>query len=311
MSDIETYQTKLNEIRQLLSGTEYWETLEDDKKLKFQSPKFIAYRKSGAYRALKKTREEIDGYKCTKCHSNKNLHFHHLTYKNLFHEHLTDGITLCNVCHTRSHEIRKGIYNTYKGIKMTTTIAKGESLSFIKNQSCAKKYLEFLAHEYKKNPTTKKTQLCGLADKLFAGEYNLKSEYVRQDIRYVWGIKESAPDRKTTTSRSLTYYSDPIGLNGFFEELGVNPVVIEKYAKMMVQNANQAIKRRDEGWEKSEKSQPQSNEKTIPQTSQTNNENIVIYDKNGKPYFEMSAIAIEGLSPNTLTTLIKAARESR
>ena len=44
--------------------------------------------------------------KCILCRTDKNLHVHHMTYKNHFneHNHLDDLITLCKTCHENEHK---------------------------------------------------------------------------------------------------------------------------------------------------------------------------------------------------------------
>ena len=52
------------------------------------------------------TRSEIiirDGGMCTQCGATTRLDVHHITYRNLGHEPLTDLVTLCRSCHDGRH----------------------------------------------------------------------------------------------------------------------------------------------------------------------------------------------------------------
>ena len=44
-----------------------------------------------------------DNFQCRICSSPSNLQVHHLSYKNLYHEPLSDLATLCGDCHTAIH----------------------------------------------------------------------------------------------------------------------------------------------------------------------------------------------------------------
>jgi hypothetical protein len=105
--NIEQKQVELDKIREKLRCTEYYEGCNDIKSLKLQSPKYLAYRVSEAYRWLKMLRHEIDQHKCVKCSSSKKLQLHHLTYVRLYKELLRDVVTLCRDCHQTGHEVKK------------------------------------------------------------------------------------------------------------------------------------------------------------------------------------------------------------
>jgi 5-methylcytosine-specific restriction endonuclease McrA len=47
------------------------------------------------------------GYRCQLCNSNENLHVHHRTYENIFHEDLGDLTVLCGNCHKIFHNLKK------------------------------------------------------------------------------------------------------------------------------------------------------------------------------------------------------------
>lgn len=44
-----------------------------------------------------------DGFRCSICGSTEELNVHHKTYQNVFHEPLSDLITLCRKCHKKQH----------------------------------------------------------------------------------------------------------------------------------------------------------------------------------------------------------------
>jgi 5-methylcytosine-specific restriction endonuclease McrA len=52
---------------------------------------------------LKKKVKARDHDRCIRCHLFNDLHVHHLTYTNLWHEQLSDLVTLCRHCHELSH----------------------------------------------------------------------------------------------------------------------------------------------------------------------------------------------------------------
>ena len=47
------------------------------------------------------------GKKCEKCGSKKQICVHHLTYKNIYKEELSDLVILCRNCHEKEHGILK------------------------------------------------------------------------------------------------------------------------------------------------------------------------------------------------------------
>lgn len=63
------------------------------------------YLNSPEWKAKRRQRLALDKYTCRLCGSGKNLHVHHISYKNLGKpEELDDLITLCDKCHARVHE---------------------------------------------------------------------------------------------------------------------------------------------------------------------------------------------------------------
>lgn len=64
------------------------------------------YKKYMSSAAWRKTRQEAlkrAGYKCEVCGATKNLHVHHLTYKNFTHEQPEDLKVLCQYHHRAVH----------------------------------------------------------------------------------------------------------------------------------------------------------------------------------------------------------------
>lgn len=55
----------------------------------------------------------IHGRKCKACGSNKSIHCHHMSYKNMGHEPDSDLVALCGSCHNGVHKV----YNREKGNK--------------------------------------------------------------------------------------------------------------------------------------------------------------------------------------------------
>ena len=45
------------------------------------------------------------GNRCAVCNSGGRMHIHHRNYSNLYHEHFTDLILLCENCHATFHNI--------------------------------------------------------------------------------------------------------------------------------------------------------------------------------------------------------------
>lgn len=67
------------------------------------SPEYRAYMGSDAWAAKRWQRLTIDGFRCQHCHSRVGLQVHHLSYKHLGHEPMSDLVTLCHACHQRVH----------------------------------------------------------------------------------------------------------------------------------------------------------------------------------------------------------------
>lgn len=177
--DIVAAQAELDRLRTELRGTEAWEFIADIPHLKLQSPKYIAYRKSGAYVALMKLRRKCDGGRCHKCGSNKKLHFHHLTYDRLFKELLTDGVTLCSNCHLSGHKARKEVYELSfdKGNSMTASYVQTA-----KNLSRNKPILvEWMGYYRAYDPVANSTiTASAYADKLLSRNRNMSKSEIRR-----------------------------------------------------------------------------------------------------------------------------------
>ena len=102
----------LDFLEKLKDSSEYQEylgwkhkvTSEDTYSIKhfYDSPEYKTYIKSAKW---KKLREKIlaDRKVCEKCGSSKDLHVHHLRYKNFGHETGEDLQVLCHECHCKVH----------------------------------------------------------------------------------------------------------------------------------------------------------------------------------------------------------------
>ena len=62
------------------------------------------YLKSLDWRVLQIKVLDRDRYQCKACNSTNNLEIHHITYKRLGSEHLSDLVCLCNSCHSKLHQ---------------------------------------------------------------------------------------------------------------------------------------------------------------------------------------------------------------
>ena len=62
-----------------------------------------AYYCSREWGLLKRAVHERSGGKCERCHVDKAVNVHHLTYARLYHEELTDLWHLCRGCHEFVH----------------------------------------------------------------------------------------------------------------------------------------------------------------------------------------------------------------
>jgi len=66
--------------------------------------KYHAYLLSKSWALKRKKLKALRKYKCEMCNSIKNLHVHHLHYKNIFHEKMEDLQLLCKACHYKTHK---------------------------------------------------------------------------------------------------------------------------------------------------------------------------------------------------------------
>jgi len=71
------------------------------------SDRYLAYLQSPEWRAIRQRVLDRDDHKCRTCGSTKILQVHHLTYKRLFHERLSDLVTLCKQCHMALHKRKR------------------------------------------------------------------------------------------------------------------------------------------------------------------------------------------------------------
>lgn len=70
------------------------------------SQKYKDYLRSPEWKAKRKELFSLRGKKCERCTATKQLHIHHLTYKNIFNEPLEDLQILCKFCHKKEHNIQ-------------------------------------------------------------------------------------------------------------------------------------------------------------------------------------------------------------
>lgn len=66
---------------------------------------YAKYIQSDEWKEKREERLFLDGYKCRFCGSAINLTVHHVTYKNIPNEDMTDLVSLCRTCHNKLHEI--------------------------------------------------------------------------------------------------------------------------------------------------------------------------------------------------------------
>lgn len=62
------------------------------------------YLNSEHWKIVKKNFYKANERKCNKCYSDKELHIHHLTYKNIGNEDMSDLVCLCKECHFKLHK---------------------------------------------------------------------------------------------------------------------------------------------------------------------------------------------------------------
>ena len=88
-------------VRSLITG----EIISGDERPKTFKEQYYEYLRSPEWDRLRKRVFKRDRYQCTKCGSRRKLQAHHLTYKRVFHEWLSDLITVCRKCHKKIHKI--------------------------------------------------------------------------------------------------------------------------------------------------------------------------------------------------------------
>lgn len=67
---------------------------------------YLEYLKSPEWKAIRINLFKARGKQCNRCGSKKAIQVHHLTYKRLFNERMTDLEILCSPCHKREHGIK-------------------------------------------------------------------------------------------------------------------------------------------------------------------------------------------------------------
>lgn len=63
------------------------------------SPEYRAYLRSERWQELRLLVLLRDDHRCRQCGAIDRLEVHHLTYERLYHEALSDVVTLCRTCH--------------------------------------------------------------------------------------------------------------------------------------------------------------------------------------------------------------------
>ena len=76
----------------------YWNYLTSPK------GKYHEYLNSENWKIKRKEVLDRDNYTCKICNVNAAVHVHHLTYSNIFHEHLEDLISIRAECHSKNHK---------------------------------------------------------------------------------------------------------------------------------------------------------------------------------------------------------------
>lgn len=70
------------------------------------TPKYQAYLYSDKWKAKRHKVLHRAKYKCERCKKKQATQIHHLTYKRIFNERLSDLQAVCSSCHMRIHSIR-------------------------------------------------------------------------------------------------------------------------------------------------------------------------------------------------------------
>lgn len=68
--------------------------------------KYLKYLKSPKWRELRENLFKVRGKKCEMCDKVTNIQVHHLTYKRLFNEPLSDLLVVCDSCHKDIHDVK-------------------------------------------------------------------------------------------------------------------------------------------------------------------------------------------------------------
>lgn len=69
--------------------------------------KYELYLQSDEFNEIRQAVFNRDHHKCVVCGSTEDIVPHHLTYRNLYNEKLSDLVTLCNKCHAIYHNVEK------------------------------------------------------------------------------------------------------------------------------------------------------------------------------------------------------------
>ena len=122
---------------------------------------YEAYLQTEQFNEKRKSVFDRDNHKCVVCGSKNNLQVHHLTYRNVFQEPLSDLITLCKNCHATYHAIdrrREAVERIY----------------IAENNKKRKAEIEQQQEEFK-------TEQNKLIEESRAIEQEIKDEYLKKD----------------------------------------------------------------------------------------------------------------------------------
>lgn len=86
------------------------------------SQEYLSYIASEAWSLKRLKVLQRDNFSCQTCGSNHDLQCHHKSYTNLFHEPLSDLITLCSHCHNAIHRSLKARKSAQKRNKLPDSL---------------------------------------------------------------------------------------------------------------------------------------------------------------------------------------------
>jgi|688.fasta_scaffold1037602_2 5-methylcytosine-specific restriction endonuclease McrA len=114
--------------------------------------KYKSYLKSKEWFAIRESLFLARGKRCEKCLVTKNLHIHHLHYRNIYNEKPEDLLIVCRDCHNKIHNINpstgKKILDkkSKKKKKKKTTLRERRKANILKEIQANRRYLESTYH---------------------------------------------------------------------------------------------------------------------------------------------------------------------